>query len=104
MAEVSVRVNGRDYVVACDDGEEQRLQDLAGFVNEQVAELVTQVGQVGEARLLLMAALMVADELAEVGQRRQSDAAREAETAQDRQAMSAMAERLEQIAARLESA
>jgi len=99
-----VRVNGRDYVVACDDGEEQRLQDLAGFVNEQVAELVTQVGQVGEARLLLMAALMVADELAEVGQRRQSDAAREAETAQDRQAMSAMAERLEQIAARLESA
>lgn len=99
-----MRVNGRDYVVACDDGEEQRLQDLAGFVNEQVAELVTQVGQVGEARLLLMAALMVADELAEVGQRRQSDAAREAETAQDRQAMSAMAERLEQIAARLESA
>jgi len=100
MAEVSVRVNGRDYTVACGDGEERHLQQLAQYINERVGELVEQVGQVGEARLLLMAALLVADELAE--SRHDGDAAAAAE--EDQQAIAGLADRLEQIAARLESA
>ena len=63
MAQLTVRVNGRDYLIACGDGEEGHLRELAADVNRRVQDLVGQVGQVGEARLLLMAALLMADEV-----------------------------------------
>ena len=69
MAQVNVTVNGRMYTVACGDGEEQHLIDLAKYVDKRVTELGRSVGQVGDARLLLMAALLVADELSEALQR-----------------------------------
>ena len=65
MAQVNLNINGRDYLIACEDGEEKHLIFLAEYINQQVDTLVESVGQVGEARLLLMASLMVADELAE---------------------------------------
>jgi cell division protein ZapA len=58
-------VNGRAYTVACDDGEEDHLKELAGIVDEKVRELLSSVGQVGDQRLLLMASLLMADELHE---------------------------------------
>jgi cell division protein ZapA len=66
MAEVSVTVNGHAYVIGCDDGEEEHLQNLAAYVDRHVQQLAESVGQVGEARLMLMAALLVADELSDV--------------------------------------
>ena len=63
MAEVSLVINGRTYEIACDDGQEERLQVLAGYLDMRVAELTEQMGQIGELRLLVMAALLVADEL-----------------------------------------
>jgi cell division protein ZapA len=63
MAQVTVLVNGRNYTLACEDGEEEHLSELAGFIDNRVAELGRSVGQVGDARLLLMASLVVADEL-----------------------------------------
>ena len=64
MAQLTVRVNGRDYLIACGDGEEPHLLELAEHVNRRVEDLVDSVGQVGEARLLLVATLLLADELA----------------------------------------
>jgi cell division protein ZapA len=65
MAQVSVRINGRHYQVACEDGQEAHLQKLAAYIDERVSELVRDVGQVGDARLVVMASLLIADELAD---------------------------------------
>ncbi|MDR3500006.1 MAG: cell division protein ZapA [Parvibaculum sp.] len=69
MGQVTVLINDRAYTVACGDGEEDHLKDLAAHINRHVSELSRDVGQVGETRLLLMASLMVADELAEAQQK-----------------------------------
>jgi cell division protein ZapA len=63
MAQVAVHINGRRYLVACDDGEEDHLQELARHVDKHVSELANSMGQIGETRLLLMASLLIADEL-----------------------------------------
>ena len=63
MPLVLVVVNGREFQVACDDGEEERLTELAQQFDKRVQALASQVGQVGDSRLLLMAGLMLADEL-----------------------------------------
>jgi cell division protein ZapA len=69
MPLVNVMVNGRAYTIACDDGEEDHLRELAGHVDSKVRELLESVGQVGDQRLILMAALLVADEYFEAAQR-----------------------------------
>jgi cell division protein ZapA len=62
MPLVNVMVNSRAYTIACDDGEEDHLRALAEHVDTKVKELLGSVGQVGDQRLLLMAALLIADE------------------------------------------
>jgi len=63
MAQVAITVNGRTFQVACDDGQEKHLQDLAKYLNTKVDALASQVGQIGDLRLMLMASLMITDEL-----------------------------------------
>ena len=63
MAEVDVAVNGRSYRVACKDGEEAHLVQLSEHLDGHARELATNLGKVGEARLMLMAGLMVGDDL-----------------------------------------
>lgn len=65
MAQVDVTINNRSYRIACDDGQEEHLVRLADFVDRRVQDLVDSVGQVGDARLLVMANLLIADELSE---------------------------------------
>jgi cell division protein ZapA len=65
MAQVKVKINGRSYEVACDDGQEDHVTRLGHYVDKKVVELGNQIGQVGDARLLVMAALMITDELSE---------------------------------------
>ena len=65
MGQIQVTINGRSYGIACDDGQEAHVGRLARYLERKVAGLVEEVGQVGDARLLLMASLVVADELAE---------------------------------------
>ncbi|HTO41029.1 MAG TPA: cell division protein ZapA [Rhizomicrobium sp.] len=65
MPLVNVMVNSRAYTIACDDGEEEHLKHLASYVDGKVRELMESVGQVGDARLLLMAGLLLADEVFE---------------------------------------
>ena len=62
MPLVNVMVNNRAYTIACDEGEEAHLKELAAHVDEKAREVLASVGQVGDARMLLMAALLIADE------------------------------------------
>lgn len=65
MAQVSVTVNGRRYTVGCQDGQEDHLSGLAGYVNQKIEELKAGGVQLGEAHFMLMASLLIADELHE---------------------------------------
>ena len=65
MATVTVEVNGRPYAVGCADGQEDRVRMLAGQFDAHVRDVAAQVGHVGDIRLFLMAALLLADELYE---------------------------------------
>lgn len=66
MSEVSIEVNGRPYVVGCEDGQERRLGELARIVDAQVRDVARDVGALGETRLILMGALVMADEITEM--------------------------------------
>ena len=65
MALVEVQINQRMYQVACDDGQEAHLLKLAEDIDQRVRDLSASMGQVGDARLILMAGLLLADELTE---------------------------------------
>ncbi len=110
MAQLTVNINGRDYHVACDDGQEAHLTRLGAYVDNRVKELVAAVGQVGDSRLLVMVSLLLADEL--------SDAYSSLDVAQSDEGVAAvlsaeealsaeienLAARIENIAERLEQA
>jgi len=69
MAQVTVTVNNRSYTLACDDGEEAHLIELASFIDKRHEDLVKDVGPAGDARLMLMAGLTLADDLALANER-----------------------------------
>ena len=107
MAHVTVNINDRKYTIACDDGQEAHLSRLGAYIDRRVGELVAAVGQIGDAKLLVMVSLLVADEL--------SDAYSEIETlkggkgaaaaTEDRlsESLTRLAGRIENIAERLEA-
>ena len=63
MAQLTIEVNGRPYLVGCEDGQEAQLRELAKVFDGHVRQLSGDAGQIGETRLFLMGALMMADEL-----------------------------------------
>ena len=69
MAQVTIEVNGRPYTVGCEDGQEPHLTELSRLFDRQVRQVSQEVGQLGETRLFLMGALLLADELADTRQR-----------------------------------
>jgi cell division protein ZapA len=106
MAQVEIMVNGQSYRIACEDGQEQRLGDLARMVDAHVGDLVEQVGQVGHTRLLVMASLLVADELVDLREAANEISEDGADIASMRaiEAISRVSGRLEAIAERLDQA
>lgn len=97
MAQVSLVVGGRSYDLACRDGEEPHLLALGAMVDARFANAGRAVGGGSETRQLVMAALLLADELSELR-------AGTRDPAQDEMAkgLDALAERLESLAGRLE--
>ena len=69
MPEVSIRIGGREYDVACRPGEERHLEMAVAMLDAEAAALADRIGQLPEARMLLMAGLMLADKA--VGMERQ---------------------------------
>jgi len=65
MAQVTVRINGYAYTVGCQDGEEEHLQAMAGEVDRRIESVKAVAGPSGEARVLVMASLLMADDLFE---------------------------------------
>jgi cell division protein ZapA len=65
MATVDITVNGRHHIVQCGDGEEGRVRRLAAYIDKRVADLAKGQAQGGDTRLLLMATLLIADELSD---------------------------------------
>jgi cell division protein ZapA len=65
MAQVTATIAGRQFRLACEDGQEEHLQLLARELDERIEELRKKFGEIGDTRLTVMAALMVADELSE---------------------------------------
>jgi cell division protein ZapA len=63
VAQVTVKINGYSYTVGCEDGQEQHLSNMAGEVENRIDSIKALGGQSGEARLLVLAALLMADEL-----------------------------------------
>jgi cell division protein ZapA len=108
MGEVVVKINGRDFPLTCADGQEPRTRRLAQYVDGKIAEFSKSLGQIGESRLLLLAALVIADELSDTGEALQQE--RNRPPAPDIAVADAVAsgirdiaERIESIAARIET-
>ena len=119
MPLVNIMVNNRAYTVACDEGEEEHLRELGAYVDSKVRQLLESVGQVGDPRLILMAALLITDELheanshLEVRQRELGDLSGSHEEIHQRlhvtesgasDALEKAAKRMEDLAARLNNA
>ena len=116
MAEVSININGREYPITCEDGQEAHVTQLAAYIDRRATDLASEIGQVGSAQLLIMVSLLVADELSDAFndvERLQTEAkALEVETREKAHAeldealapaVNGLAERIEAIAERLES-
>jgi len=69
MSQVNVTINGRQYRMACEDGQEDHLTDLARDLDARIVELRAKFGEIGDTRLTVMAAITVADELSEMAAR-----------------------------------
>ena len=99
MSNVSLSIGGRNFVVACADGEEQHVTGLGRMIDGKVAELGD--ANQSESRMLLFAALLLADDLHEAAQRR-ADVSPPAAPSVDLDRLENLAVRLENLAARLE--
>ena len=114
MGQVAITINGKNYQISCDEGQEERLMRLGAYVDERTTELIKSVGDVGDVRLMVMASLMVTDKLfdalAETDKLRAESAKNKQEAAAAKsdeglaQIVEAVAERIEDIAVNLENA
>ncbi len=104
MATIDIEVAARAYPVTCRDGEETHLRSLAAMVDRKARDAAAAVGSMGEARQLLFASLLLADELKEVRSGGQTTPAAEPEpNPAVADALERLAERMEMLARRLES-
>jgi cell division protein ZapA len=69
MSQVSVTINGRQFRMTCEDGQEEHLEKLARELDARIGGLRAKFGEIGDTRLTVMAAITVFDELAEAGTR-----------------------------------
>ena len=69
MAQVTVTIDGKAYRMACEEGQENHLSELADKFDRYVSHLKTQFGEIGDLRITVMAGIMVMDELSDVGRR-----------------------------------
>ncbi|HEU0215645.1 MAG TPA: cell division protein ZapA [Stellaceae bacterium] len=109
MGQVVVTVNGRAFPLNCADGEEPRIRRLATYVDGKITDFVKTHGQIGEARLILLAALVIADELSDTSDLVHTERSRTRlngggeDTSSVAAGIRGLAARIESIAARLES-
>ena len=69
MANVNVKFNNKDYLLSCDDGQEESLKKLTNFLDKKYAELRDRLGNIGENKLLLITTIQLIDEYFDLKQR-----------------------------------
>ena len=62
MANVNIKFNGKEFLLSCDDGQEEHLEELSNVLNNKFNELKTNLGNIGENKLLLITSIKVIDE------------------------------------------
>lgn len=102
MAMVDVEIAARRYSVACRDGEEEHLRSVAALVDRKAQDAAAALGSLSEARQLLFASLLLADELKEQRAGQAAPATGEIDSA-IAEALERLADRMERLAERLES-
>jgi len=102
VGQVTIAVGGRQYSLVCGDGEEPQLERLAEYVDHKVETLSATLGRLSEARMLLMASLLIADELMDLKTRMKEGGAAAPDTHEAEQKLFRLAERLESLAFSLE--
>jgi len=100
MAQVTLRINGYAYVIGCKDGEEKHLEAMGAEVSRRIESVRAAAGPSGEARMLVMAALLMADDIFEL--RAKLEAAPAVADPRLGRKLNRMAKRAEEIAAGLE--
>ena len=65
MANVNIKFNGKEFLLSCDDGQEEHLEELSQHFTKQVSELKNNLGNIGENKLLLITSITVLDEFFE---------------------------------------
>lgn len=113
MGQVLIKVNSRSYPITCEDGEEDHLRQLGGYLDAVVKglgdKLGTGIGKISDTHLLVMASLTIADELSDTYKKIEEEGQPVMPVPADgdeeafAQAISGMAERLESVAERLEN-
>jgi cell division protein ZapA len=111
MADVNLTINGKNYAISCDEGQERRVRDLGHFIDQRMKEIAKAGGGNNESHLFVLTAMMMADELFTMRDNmafasEQSDdiAARAREEAQIIDAIDELAERINGVASRLRAA
>jgi cell division protein ZapA len=66
MAEISIMMNGRNYGIACDDGQEKRVTELARYVDQRLREIARAGAATNESHLLVLTTIILADEIADL--------------------------------------
>lgn len=66
MAELTLTINGKNFSIACDDGQEQRVMDLAHFIDSRVGDVARAGAAQSESHLMVLTSLMLADEIFEL--------------------------------------
>ena len=69
MANVNIKFNNKDYLLSCDDGQEESLKKLTKFLDKKYTELKDKLGNIGENKLLLITSIQVIDEYFDLKQR-----------------------------------
>ncbi len=62
MANVNIKFNGKEFLLSCEDGQEEHLEELASYLNEKFTNLKNSLGNIGESKLLLITSISVLDE------------------------------------------
>ena len=104
MGQLTIVVNGHHYTIGCADGEEERLRTLAENLGRSMDALVAEVGQIGDARLLVMLNLLMLDEMEEVRGAMAPGSADDGGEDRAAAVLESLAARVETLAARLEEA
>ncbi len=103
MATIEIEIAQRKYLVACRDGEEAQLQSAAALVDRRARDAAGALGSLGEARLLMFTALMLADDVKELQAGRSAPAVEPEPDPAVAEALEALAKRIEGLAEKAEA-